>query len=183
MSAKALYERVLGDQFSLLPTPVQQMHLVQKHLLASGSCTVMQGSHPLSRIVSWYFGFPKSGFTLPIKVNIIVQGGAEKWSRQIGEAMFSSHLTEGVFQSGRCLIEKFGFVIFYFSLPVTQNGLSMKLLRVTVLGISMPKWCWPIVNATETIKNNKFYFDVRVDLARFGMLTHYQGYLDIEKQN
>jgi len=178
----ALYERVLGEQFFVLPDAVQRLHSNHRQLTAKGVCDVQQGTNYICRFIAWLIGFPASGSELPIRVDIEINNQVEKWTRIINNSQFSSQLTDGIFNSNICLVERFGYLVFYFALPVTQDGLTMKLLGVRAIGMPIPKWCWPVVDAKETVRDDKFYFDVKVSLPIFGLLTYYQGYLDIEER-
>lgn len=178
MAISPLYKRVLGEQFDSLPKEIRDMHNVQSRVIGTGRCEIRQGHNPIARLIARLFGFPPEGTDVSARIEMVTLGHGEVWTRWLGECRFSSQLNKGQGKFSGLLTEKFGALLFYFSLPTNESGLRMVLHRVTCLGIPLPRLFWPIVSARENVEDGRFRFDVSVRLPVLGLLTHYSGWFE-----
>lgn len=167
-----LYRRVLGREFDVLPEPVRVMHDLIGDGGAVGDATVTRGKSGPARLVAAMVGFPPDG-THRVHVTFEEEHGVERWTRRFSHHSFSSELM----QEGRCLVERFGPMRFYFEMPATARGLKMMMVKWTALGIPLPRALAPRSIATETADGGDFIFDVAIALPLIGPVTHYKGRL------
>lgn len=178
MTTSPLYKRVLRERFETLPREIRDMHNVRSRLTSTGRCQIREGRNPLARLIGRLFGFPPEGIDVPVRIEMVRHGHAEIWTRWMGDCRFSSELNQGQGKFTDLLTEKFGALVFFFSLPTNSSELRMVLQRVTCLGIPLPRLFWPVISARENVKDGKFRFEVSVRLPLLGLLTHYSGWFE-----
>ncbi|MHA7820835.1 MAG: SDR family NAD(P)-dependent oxidoreductase [Erythrobacter sp.] len=170
--ATPLYRRVLGERFDILPDQVRAMHEICGDGGASGTASVERGPNPLAQLVGWAMRFPAAG-EYRLHVSFSETGGRERWTRDFGGQRFHSELSEC---RGR-LTERFGPMRFAFELPVSADGLEMKIARWTAFGMPMPLWLAPQIVAKESVEDGLFAFDVAIALPIVGPVVRYRGTL------
>jgi hypothetical protein len=118
--------------------------------------------------------FPPSGH-YPLRVDFAERGGAERWTRDFGGHRFASTLSAA--GPGQ-VAERFGPLNFVFDLPAGPHGLAMHLRRWTVLGLALPLFLAPRIQAREwQDEEGRFRFEVAVALPLAGDVIHYAGWL------
>jgi hypothetical protein len=169
-----LYARILGPAFDTLPPAVRALHDIGRHAAAEGEGTVTRGRSPLARLVAAAMRFPPSGH-YPLRVDFAERSGAERWTRNFGGHRFASTLSA----AGRGQVaERFGPLSFVFDLPAGPHGLSMHLRRWTVLGLPLPLFLAPRIEAREwQDEKGRFRFSVAVALPIAGDIVSYAGWL------
>jgi hypothetical protein len=45
------------------------------------------------------------------------------------------------------------------------------------LGVPLPRWLWPTLNATERAERQRFLFDIDIRLGWGDALIHYRGWV------
>ena len=167
-----LYRRILGTRFDTLPEPVRAMHDVIGDGWAVGDATVTRGRSGPARLVAAIVGFPPEG-AHRVHVTFEERDGVERWTRRFSDHSFSSELG----QEGEHLVERFGPMRFFFSLPADASGLTMVMARWTFFGVPLPLSLAPRSLATETADRGEFLFDVPIALPVIGPVVHYKGRL------
>jgi Domain of unknown function (DUF4166) len=169
---RPLYRRILGECFDLLPEPVRAMHDVIGDGGAAGVGTVTRGKSRIARFVAAIMRFPPEG-THCLHVTFEEENGVERWTRRFSDHRFSSELS----QQGDYLVERFGPMRFFFSLPSDTGGLRMVMVKWTAFGIPLPLSLGPQSLASEQADNGDFLFDVPIALPLIGQVIHYNGRL------
>ncbi|MBX3664073.1 MAG: DUF4166 domain-containing protein [Burkholderiales bacterium] len=167
-----LYRRIMGERFSRLPVPVQQMHEIGGDGGAAGFATVTRGQSPLAGMIASIMGFPPAG-EHPVHVTFEENDGKEKWIRDFSGCCFSSELSE----TDGFLVERFGPMRFYFALPSSEHGLEMDMRKWSVFGMPLPMFFAPRSVAKEWSEGDDFVFDVKISLPLISDLVHYRGRL------
>ncbi|RYD56747.1 MAG: DUF4166 domain-containing protein, partial [Sphingomonadales bacterium] len=124
-------------------------------------------------LIGWVMGFPPNG-EYPVHVAFAEHEGRERWTRDFGGHCFSSELS----QAGQGVSERFGPLRFVFDLPSDAEGLRMVLRGWTLLGVPMPRWLGPRIEAREWVEDDRFRFDVRVRMPVMGSVVQYAGWLE-----
>jgi len=167
-----LYERVMGPRFAALPDAVREMHRVHADAGASGEAEVVRGRNIVARCIASAMGFPPAG-RHALHVAFTERDGVETWTREFGGYSFRSHL--GLRRNQ--LVERFGALRFRFELPSDGEGLAMRMVGWSCLGIPLPMAVAPRGTAREWQADGRFRFDVPIALPLVGLVVHYRGWL------
>ena len=174
----ALYERVLGPAFAVLPEAVRRLHQPGWGLRVGGTAQVEGAEGVLARLAAAVFGFPPAAAEVPVSVEIVPDNGRERWTRRFGDRCFSSVLSAAA-TPGR-LIERFGPFRFELDLPAGAEGVRGMPVRTWWFGfLRMPLPLAPVSLATEYVDaEGRFCFDVEMRLPLgLGRLVRYRGWL------
>ncbi len=88
-----LFRRLLGRHVDDLPQAVRSVHDQAHAENFSGTAVARCGRGLSARLLRWLVGLPKSG-RYPVEVQISSDKTGETWTRQFGQARFSSRLQE-----------------------------------------------------------------------------------------
>ena len=171
-----LYRRVLGDGFDRLPPPVRRMHNISEPSTAEGRAEITRGRSLVAGIIGWLARLPAAGSDIPTTVLFCPRDGAELWRRTFGGSSFQTLLSASPGRPGH-LVERLGVMRFLLRVPVDDEGLSMLIVGMTVLGIPVPRMLWPRIGATERVEDGLFAFDVSVAAPVGGLIVRYRGRL------
>ena len=138
---RALYRRLLGPRFDLLPARVRDLHDVTGTSVWTGTADVERGRSLPARMLATLFGLPPAGRDQPLRVTFRADGEREVWSRSFGSAVFRSVQ----YEHGGLLRERVGPSTFVFALDVSADGMALKLEGVRVLGVPLPRFLAPAV--------------------------------------
>jgi len=175
--AGPLYERLLGAAVRDLPTQIRDMHDLRGGLVARGTADVVRGRGFIARLVAAVMGFPVTAKQTPVTVRFTAADGVETWTRSFGDRTFSSDQLAGQGRDAQLLRERFGPLTFAMALVVEGGRLSLVLRRWSVLGIPLPLWLGPRMNAYESVENGRFCFHVEIRHALTGLIIRYEGSL------
>jgi hypothetical protein len=168
----SLYRRLLGARFDVLPARVGELHDVTETSVWVGRADVERG--PIARAVAMLFWLPPDGSNQPLRVRFEPGGGREIWTRAFGEREFRSVQ----FQRGEWLAERVGAVTLLSELEASSDGLALKLRRVRVLSIPLPRRLHPCVRTFENQRDGRYRFEVEAHLPLVGLLVRYAGWLE-----
>ena len=176
-----LYHRLLGAAWDDLAAPVRDLHSTGGSLVATGVARVERGRNPLARMVAALFRFPKSGGTVPVRVEITARDGVETWTRDFAGRRFTSTQRAGRCGCDRLLDERFG--PFRFGLALVRDGDRLSLIprRWTLMRLPMPRFLMPRGESYETVEDGRFRFHVEIRLPLAGLIVRYQGWLARDK--
>jgi len=172
-----LYRRMLGDAWSALPAPLQVMHDLRGSLTAEGIATVERGSGLLARLVAAFFGFPKAGRDVPVKVEFERRANAEIWRRAFAGRSFASVQAAGSGRSDHLIVERFGPFAFGVAVVLGEGRLRLVLRRWSFLGLPLPLWLAPGGDAYEYAADGRFHFHVELGHPLIGLIVRYRGWL------
>ncbi|MBK0011670.1 SDR family oxidoreductase [Stenotrophomonas sp. S41] len=178
MPGASLYQRVLGDAYSQLPTAVQALHAPGAARCWQGRAQVQRGSGLLSRLLGVVFGFPAAGEQVPVSVAFAPEAGGERWTRTFAGRRFSSLQTEGRGRNEALLVERFGAVSVALAVVVEGGRLQLVPRRWSLLGIPLPRALLPGDDSFEYEVDGRFVFDVEIGAPLVGRIVHYRGTLE-----
>lgn len=170
----ALYRRLLGARFEVLPAQVRELHDVTETAVWVGRADVERGSSGVSRLLAKLFSLPPDGKDQALRVMFEPRDGGEVWTRAFGAREFRSVQ----FERRGLLRERVGPSCLVFTLDVSAEGLALRLLDVLVLGIPMPRMLHPCVRTLESEKDGRYRFEVSSHLPLIGLLVRYAGWLE-----
>ncbi len=170
----ALFERVLGARFTVLPEAVRSLHRVDKLILCEGRCRVDRGRGVLARLAAGLFSLPTEGTDRPIQLTKRREEDSERWIRAIGGTRIASTIRAS---GSRQIYEKIGVVEFQFDLKADARGLDWQMLGARAFGIPLPRWLRPRIAARESDDQGQFRFAVSVAMPGIGLVVAYSGSL------
>jgi hypothetical protein len=175
--ATALYRRLLGEAFDILAEPIRRMHEVGQGLEADGMADIERGRGVLSRVVAFTLRLPPEGKNVPLTVRFDVKKGDEIWRRDFAGKVFCSTQRTGPGRGARLLRESIGPIAVDMALLTGNDRLTLVPRRWSLFGIPMPLALGPRVNAYESVKDDRFNFNVEIELPLIGPIIHYRGWL------
>ncbi len=173
------FKAVLGPRFMNLEDAVRATHDAVTPRYYEGCATVTRGTGLQARIAATLFGFPPTGYEVPVSVSKTPSAAGETWVRQFGTSVFRSYLSPSI----RGMSERFGIFSFDLDLTVQRGKLSFPVKSGRCLGIPIPRALLPGSDATEYTKDGKFHFDVHLKAPTGATLVHYRGWLMPQPQS
>ncbi|QGM97735.1 DUF4166 domain-containing protein [Methylocystis parvus] len=172
----ALFQKMLGADFDLLPEPVRRFHTLERELFTGGRADIVAPSSSLgARLLSLVAGLPAPGAQVETHVRFSpLPGGREYWRRDFAGRRYQSVMEEA--RDGR-LIEHFGPFDLYFDLAATREGLRWSLSEWRFLKIPLPAMSKPSIECFEGAAGDRFTFDIDVVFPLIGKIVHYGGAL------
>jgi hypothetical protein len=174
-----LYRRLLGNAYDTLPPTLQQLHGLDRHLVAEGRAKVEHGKRILARLIAAAVGFPPAGADVPVTVDFRRDQSAEVWRRRFDGREFSSTQAEGRGRFDRLLCEQFGPATVGLALVVETGRLRLLVRCWSLFGLAMPTALAPKCEAYEYEETGRFHFFVDIGLKWIGRLVRYQGWLEL----
>lgn len=177
-SPSSLYQRILGDAWKSLPTPLATLHnCATKEQNAEGLAHVETGGGLLAWLIITLFGFPRAGQDIPVKVSFQPKEGGELWQRTFSGRTFSSFQWEGKGYFDNLLMEKFGPFTFGLALVSEDEKLKLVIRQWNILGIPLPLSLAPHGDSFEYAADGFFCFYVEIKHRLTGLIVRYQGRL------
>jgi hypothetical protein len=174
----SLYRRVLGARFEQMPAALRELHDMNNGD-AQGLAQIDGAANALGRLIARLFRFPHSASDVPTTVRFTSRDGRETWQRDFAGHRFKSIQHMGAGRWAGLLVERFGPVAFAMQVPVSAQGLDLKIVAGTFLGVPLPRFCFPVIDAGERVDaQGRFRFDVEIGLRVIGRLVRYRGWLE-----
>lgn len=174
----SLYRRALGARYEVMPAALRALHDMNGGR-ASGRAEIDGAATWPGRLLARLIGFPPPGEDVPVTVEFVCRDGGEIWSRSFSGWPLRSaqYLGRGRWK-GR-LVERFGVLAFAMAVPVSHEGLALKIVAGRCLGLPIPRLALPRVEATERMdEQGRFRFAVEIGLPLLGRLVSYRGWLE-----
>ena len=172
----SLYQRLLGDDYALLPQELASFHATIGEKSFSGMATVRAAKNPVAKCVAMLSALPLHDAEVPIAFTLKTDKGSETWVRRFGSQRMVSRLA---YYEGK-IREQLGLITLYSSVCVENGFLRMKVQSASFLRfIPLPLWMLPVVVADEHATEGRLNFNVSVFWGRLGRLVEYSGYLDV----
>src|SRR5262249_29231270 len=118
-----------------------------------------------------------AGRDLPTLVTVIAERGREIWHRDFGGEGIFTVLEPARRQDLAVIVERFGIVTFDLQVAEVPDGISLTVVGMRALGVAVPCWLWPRLNAVERAEAQRFHFDIDIDLSWGSKLIHYRGWV------
>jgi hypothetical protein len=174
----ALFPGLLGDvAWCDLPEPVQRMHGSAARVVARGVADVEGDGNVIVRLLRRLLGLPSPGLQQTLEFFIERRGSNETWTRRFAHGDMRSELTRDA--NGLHLLERLGPVTLRFALHHDSSGIDWHLLRVTVLGVPVPRAWFGQVLSRSSAHDGRYAFTIDTRLPWMGRLVAYRGWLEI----
>jgi Domain of unknown function (DUF4166) len=170
----ALYRRLLGAEFDVLPVRVRELHDLTGKAVWIGRADVERGRSFIVRLIAMLFRLPPAGRDVPVRVTFVAEDGQERWTRTFGRHAFRSMQ----FASGGLLTERIGASSLASALVASPEGLALDLRRFRLLGVPLPRILTPRVRTFESERLGRYQFQAEAHLPMFGLLVRYAGWLE-----
>jgi hypothetical protein len=174
----SLYRLVLGSAFDTLPAQVQALHSAAETRHWSGIADVRRGSGIMAKVAGSIMGFPQAASDVPVSVTLTPEDDGERWTRNFGGKIFSSHQRRGRGKDDYLLVERFGLISVALALVIEVNRLFLIPRRWSFLGIPLPKFLLPTGRSFESEQDGRFNFDVEISAPILGLIVAYRGALE-----
>jgi hypothetical protein len=145
-----LYPQLLARDFEKLPRALRLFHSAPGGGIATGTATVRRTSGWLAGLI----GFPPSGDSIPLRLQVIASEGQEIWIRSFGGV----ELRTVQRQEGDLLLEAAGPVRITFRVFADGKGMRFRLQRARF-------WIFPLplrIEAHEWGSDSSWEFQVTV---------------------
>lgn len=170
----SLFHRLLGDAFERLPVGIRSVHSGAASAWFSGRCAIVRGQGWLARLAAALAGMPAAADAVPVRIQIAADPGGETWNRYFGERLLRSRMRA----HRGLLVERLGLLTIGFRLEATALQIRWLPQAGKVLGIPLPASFFKGVVASESMRDDRYQFDVRAALPVVGLVIHYRGWLD-----
>jgi NAD(P)-dependent dehydrogenase (short-subunit alcohol dehydrogenase family) len=174
------FEAALGDAFDNIPPAVRASHRGGPVTRLCGEAQVRGATAPVAKFIAGLFGLPRTSAQTPVAVaKRLGSGGVEEWERDFGGRRMKSRLR--ALGPGR-VRESFGPFHFDLAVSADAKGIAMQVVAWRLGLLALPSALAPRSVATEgQDAAGRFCFDVPVELPLLGRVTHYSGWLAIER--
>jgi hypothetical protein len=174
MTQMSLYRRVLGDRFNELPEILKRFHGCAEGGTVKGSFRVVRCGGRFRRVVAEILQMPRTGESVPICLEVIVEGDRERWVRQ-----FADRCTATIqWADGNLLMERFGPVSFSSELAVLGSRLQYEFRRAWFAGVLLPRWFSPYVESYVDAGEAGWHVVVHIFAPWLGEIVHYEGWIE-----
>jgi hypothetical protein len=180
-STTAIFKAILGNAWTALPKPIQEMHDTSGDARMVGLASVERGRGIPARLIASLFRFPLEGAQIPVEVLITKTPGHETWLRTFGGRSFSSVLSAGTARADKLLTERFGPFSFQIALVVEDEKLKYIVRDWKFCGVLLPRSWAPRGDTYESSKDGLFGFDIEIGHPLAGLIVKYSGNLAIAK--
>ena len=137
-----IYERLLQGRLDRLPAALRQFLSQATGGRATGRLTVIRVPGRLRRFAAWALGIPPAG-AYELVLDVSPRGAGQRWSRHFGKHA----LTTTQYAWRGLLVERKGLASLGFELQVEGDRLCFKPRRAWVLGVRVPLWLSPQIEA------------------------------------
>ncbi|MBG9389173.1 DUF4166 domain-containing protein [Caenimonas aquaedulcis] len=173
MSEPSLYERVMGDSYQRLASPVRAFHRLSGRHVLTGEVRTHAPQTWLARLLAWGLGTPTTDGGGAIRFELDATPRAETWTRHFPAKTMTSTLRA----SGNSVVEHLGVSRLTFHLHEQDTRLEMRLVRLRFLGLPCPRWLMPDIVAVESGEGSRFQFEVQARVPIAGLVARYAGHL------
>ena len=171
-----LSQALLCSEWHLLAAPIRAVH-ERRPVALVGRATVVRGWGWLARLFAWVSGLPEEQHNGPVRVVLEqMHGGKERWTRTFGAAR---PMRSSLRRCGDCLEERIGASTLRFKFSVEGGSIRWTAVAGRTLGLPWPRSWLKGIDAYESHRGNRYYFNVRAALPGVGLIVHYVGELDL----
>ena len=176
-NAGGIFPTVLAGSFDSLPLSLRDFHTVAGNSRWHGSATVRAARNPVARLLARLFRLPLHSEDLDVRVRVERSADVECWTREFGEATFSSTLRAGTGADEFLLCERFGWVTVSIALVIKDQRLYFVPRRCRIGKLRLPGFLLPRGDSYEFDDDGRFAFNVRFDVPIVGLIAAYEGSL------
>lgn len=166
-----LYQRVLGERFDALHPVLRRFHSSETHIAGRGLFRVVHHPGWLRKLLLVVLRFPKAGEAIEVRLEVSPSASGERSVRSFaGRPLVTRQTAEG-----GLLMERVGPLCFGLAVEVVGGGLTFRTRRTWMLGVPLPTWFAPSVEADVVPNGEAWGVAVRLALPLVGRLLDYEG--------
>lgn len=166
-----LYERILRDRFPLLHPTLRSFLATKLGGSAEGPFTVTRAPGIFRRMAARFLGLPPAG-EYEVRLVVMPRAKGERWIRHIGRYTLATNQAE---HQG-LMVETSGPGSIGFELVVDQGGLLFRPRRAWFLGLPLPLWLSPSIEAENWPDGlDGWRVVVRFRIPLLGAIGQYEG--------
>jgi len=175
MTRPPLFHRAYGDALAWLPRPIVQVHDIGTGKTWRGEATISAGSSLLAKVVRAGASFPPAADAVPVTVEMIPTDEGETWRRRFGDFPLNTSLRAG--RTPGTIEETLGPVTAILRLVPDKSGVTQIPEGYRLLGLSLPRFLWPVLDVRESAEGGKYRFKVAMHLWG-ALIQGYEGWLE-----
>jgi hypothetical protein len=182
VSAIPLYQRLMGDAWTLIAPPIRAMHTTDGSFHVRGRFDIEHGEHAVARLIARILDLPRQGASVDTRLAVTAGAAGEQWLRTFdGRRLETRQFTP----DGCELVERFRVLEVRFLLQSSGESLDYvqrsSAIAIGHVRVPLPKVCAPHVDAREDPAGpGAIRVHVRVTLPAIGTLIVYQGLIELE---
>jgi len=166
-----LYQRVMGEEFALLPDALRRFHGSPDGGALQGVFRVERGRGRIRAWLAEIGGLPPASEQVPLRLDVRVAGEEEHWTRSFGERRLR---TRQFAHAGR-LVELHPPWKLRIRLGATRAGMLLDHERCYWCGIPLPRFASPRVESFVEARGEAWFVAVTIGMPLFGMVCRYSG--------
>ena len=175
--SKPIFPALLGESFSQLPKPLQDLHRGEFSSEWEGNASARGAQNLAGRLVAALIGFPANDRETGIRVSVHVTPDGETWIRSIGGKQFRSYLSLGTGREAGLMCERFRFITVALAITWQDKRLRFVPRRWRIGPLPLPAALLPGGNSFEYDHDGSFAFNVRIEAPLIGLIAAYEGTL------
>lgn len=176
--ATGIFRAVLADSLDALPRSLRNFHTVTGDSQWHGTATVHAARNPVARLLARLFHLPLRSGQVPVRVLVERRADVEHWTREFGDATFSSTLRVGNGPDEFLVCERFGWVTVSLALVIRDRRLYFVPRRWRIGVLRLPGLLLPRGDSYEFDHGGRFSFNVRFEVPIVGLIAVYEGSLE-----
>ena len=168
---ETLYQRVLGARFADLHPVLRRFHSSTGRITGIGLFRVIHHGGWFRKLLVRLMGLPAAGDAIEVTLEVTPTGAGERWVRSFaGRPLVTVQTAEG-----DLLMERGGPIRFGIVLGVAEGGMTFRSRSVWFLGVPLPRWLGPAIEAEVVPHGEGWNVVVRLRLPVVGQLLEYRG--------
>lgn len=171
-----ILEQQMQGGFKRLSPLLQQVHSDNQRI--EGIAVVRRGNR-LARLICTIFGFPAESSHCHLSVDCDHTADSMLWRRDFDGLKMQSHFKI----KGEYLVECLGPLQMYLKPQEEAGQLNYHFESTHFLGIPMPRWLSPSIQAWEKELDGKYVFNVKVKMPLVGDVIAYHGEMKLIEMN
>lgn len=173
-----LFKHVLGKRFEELPPALRTLLAGPDARWYQGTATITRGSNTLSHLLGGLIGLPRKAQEVSVSLEVVPGVHRETWTRHFGRKKLRTEMrARGRAGRGR-IVERFGLVSLTLELTVEGGELVYRTLSARMLGVPLPRFLAPSVQAVATEVGGKLAIESTTRAGSIGRLLRYRLTLD-----
>lgn len=170
----ALYRRVMGEEFELLPPLLKRFHDGTTGSRGGGRFRVVREGDAIGAIIASLLRLPRPGDAIETTLAVHVEGDRERWVRCFGQQTMET--TQ--WRSGDLLIERAGPLHLAFQLHGSPETMRFEWKHTVLLGLRLPRFLSIRVDGLVRCADERCWsVDVEIAVPLVGVITRYHGTL------
>ena len=166
-----LYQRILGERFDALDPVLRRFHSSETRAAGRGLFRVVHHPGWVRKLLLAVLRFPAKGDGVEVRLEVTPSESGERWVRSFAGRPLVTWQSAG----RGLLMERAGPLCFGLAVEVVAGGLTFRTRRTWMLGVPLPGWLAPRVEADVAPAGEAWNVAVRLALPLVGRLLDYEG--------